>query len=66
MQTVEIKQLVVYAPIAHGGQKLAALDANGVVLMFDDIKQEWFATNISPKRLEKAVKMQSKTPKVDL
>lgn len=44
-QQVEIKQLLSYQPIAKGGQKLAALDKNGVVLIYDEVEKKWYATN---------------------
>lgn len=52
-QEIRIKQLLTYAPIANGCQKLAALDENGVVCIYDDVKEEWTATNTPLKQPEK-------------
>lgn len=52
-QQIKIEQLITYSPIAEGGQKLAALDENGVVCIYDDSKEEWIATNTSLKQPEK-------------
>ncbi len=45
MTTTEIKQILAYSPIAKGGQKLASLDKDGIVCIYDDLDKEWVMTN---------------------
>ena len=44
-QQFEIKQLITFNPTLSDGLRLAGLDEFGRVLIYDDTKKEWFATN---------------------